>query len=75
MQKHIKIYLESRNLSVADFIKCEECGAKAVDIHHIIPRSRASKEYVNDPKNLQALIVTGKQIGRASCRERVSSPV
>ena len=55
MQKHIRIYLESRKLTTGDFIKCEECGAKAVDIHHIIPRSRASKEYVNDPKNLQAL--------------------
>ena len=26
-------------------------------------------------KHFNAVIVTGKQIGRASCRERVSSPV
>ena len=55
MQKHTQIYLKSRGLTTVDFIKCEECGARAVDIHHIIPRSRASKKEVNDPKNLQAL--------------------
>ena len=32
-----------------------------------------SQENVN--KSIEGVIVTGKQIGRASCRERVSSPV
>ena len=41
------------------------------DLHHykLYPRSVFNKEL------LTYGIVTGKQIGRASCRERVSSPV
>ena len=36
-----------------------------------------SKDVVDTLKKLfyEGLIVTGKQIGRASCRERVSTPV
>ena len=40
-------------------------------------RNRMGKEKVRRDEELRMYldIVTGKQIGRASCRERVSSPV
>lgn len=38
MKKHTKIYLEHFDYSISDFIPCECCGEKAVDIHHIIAR-------------------------------------
>lgn len=40
MQKHIKNYLNHHGYSGFEFIPCEVCGGKAVDIHHIIPRSK-----------------------------------
>ena len=55
MQKHIKIYMKYYGYGIDDKIKCEECGDVAVDIHHRIPRSRASKAEVNKIENLQAL--------------------
>lgn len=39
---------------VSDFIPCEFCGKKAVDIHHLEPKSRA-KHKVNMIDNLMAL--------------------
>lgn len=58
MQPHIKNYLESISLSIADFIPCEVCGAKSVDVHHIIPRSKFGKKRKDEqdaPANLIAL--------------------
>jgi 5-methylcytosine-specific restriction endonuclease McrA len=55
MQKHIRIYFKHYGYGVDDVIKCEECGKRAVDIHHRKPRSHCSKEEVNKIGNLQAL--------------------
>ena len=44
-----------------DFIGCEVCGNRAVDIHHIVPRGGGFKEilgvndFVNNIQNLVAL--------------------
>ena len=38
MKKHTKIYFDHFNYSAGDFIPCEVCGSKAVDIHHIDAR-------------------------------------
>jgi len=35
MQKHTKIYLKFFDYGIDDFIPCEICSAKSVDIHHI----------------------------------------
>ena len=43
MQRHIKNYLEHNKFDPFEFIPCEVCGAKAVDIHHIKPRSKFGK--------------------------------
>lgn len=38
MKNHTKIYLNAFGYSTADFIPCEICANKAVDIHHIEAR-------------------------------------
>lgn len=51
MQKHTKIYMQHFNYGIDDFIPCEACGAKAVDVHHINGRGKG-KDNIN---NLMAL--------------------
>ena len=61
MQKHVKNYLDSHNFTKGDFVPCEECKSLAVDIHHIIPRSKFGKKvkHLQDlPENLIALCRT-----------------
>lgn len=58
MQKHTKIYMDYFGYGIDDFIPCEMCGAKAVDIHHITPRSkfgRNTEDKMNTIDNLIAL--------------------
>lgn len=55
MQPHIKIYMQHYGYGIDDFIPCEECGKRAVDIHHIKFRSQCAKGEVNKIENLQAL--------------------
>jgi len=38
MKKHTKIYFQYFDYTGAEFIPCECCGNKAVDIHHIDAR-------------------------------------
>ena len=38
MKQHTKIYLDYFSYTTADFIPCEICGNRAVDIHHIEAR-------------------------------------
>lgn len=58
MQKHVKNYLAHHGLSGYEFIACETCGGKSVEIHHIIPRSKFGskrKDEQDAPDNLIAL--------------------
>lgn len=58
MQKHIKNYLASIGADESTRIRCEVCNDLAVDIHHIIPRSKFGskrKEEQDAPENLIAL--------------------
>jgi 5-methylcytosine-specific restriction endonuclease McrA len=54
MKKHTKIYFEHYGYDISDFIACEICGTKAVDIHHIDARGMGGtkKDNIN---NLMAL--------------------
>lgn len=57
MKHHTKLYLDAFGFSIADFVPCEVCGNKAVDIHHIENRGAGgdptgSKDSID---NLQAL--------------------
>ena len=54
MQKYTKIYLDYFGYSISDFIPCEICGSKAIDIHHIQARSQR-KDLENDISNLMAV--------------------
>jgi 5-methylcytosine-specific restriction endonuclease McrA len=35
MKKHIKIYIKTFDYGEQDFMECEVCSARAVDVHHI----------------------------------------
>lgn len=54
MRKHTKLYMNYFCYDVSDFISCEVCGAKAVDIHHIDCRGMGGTEKDNI-ENLMAL--------------------
>lgn len=55
MTKHLKIYIKFFGYSVGDFIPCEVCGGKAVDIHHIKARGMGGSKYRDVIENLMAL--------------------
>ena len=55
MKAHTKLYLIHFNYSEADFIPCECCGTKAVDIHHIESRGMGGSKMKNSIHNLMAL--------------------
>jgi 5-methylcytosine-specific restriction endonuclease McrA len=55
MRKHTKIYLDYFGYSEADFIPCEVCGHKAVDIHHIDARGMGGTGKAEVISNLMAL--------------------
>lgn len=44
MKKHTKIYLEYFNYGIEDFIPCEICRNRAVDIHHIDARGMGGSD-------------------------------
>lgn len=55
MKKHTKIYLEGMGYDATDFIPCEVCGSKAVDIHHIEARGMGGSKTADTIENLMAL--------------------
>jgi len=55
MKKYIKIYLETNKFEKADFIPCENCGATAVDIHHIKAKGMGGSKILDTKENLIAL--------------------
>jgi len=55
MKKHTKIYLDAMGYDTTDFIPCEICGAKAVDIHHIEARGMGGSNNRDTIDNLMGL--------------------
>lgn len=55
MKQHTKIYIEYFNFQAGDFIPCEVCEARAVDIHHIVARGMGGGRGKNEILNLMAL--------------------
>lgn len=55
MKKHTKIYFDYFRYSIADFVPCEVCGMKAVDIHHIESRGIGGSKSKDEIENLMAL--------------------
>jgi hypothetical protein len=55
MKPHTKLYLESFGYTTEDFIACEVCGMKAVDIHHIESRGMGGTKQADTIENLMAV--------------------
>jgi hypothetical protein len=55
MQKHTKVYLDYFNYGSDDFIPCEVCGGRAVDIHHILRRGMGGSKEKDNIENLMAV--------------------
>ena len=55
MKKHTKIYMQYFNYVLDDFIPCEVCGARAVDIHHIENRGSGGAKDKDRIENLMAV--------------------
>ena len=55
MKKHTKIYLDAMGYDVTDYIPCEVCQSKAVDIHHIEARGMGGSKHADTIENLMAL--------------------
>ena len=55
MKPYTKIYLKHFGYGQEDFIPCEICGARAVDIHHIDCRGMGGTSKKDTIENLMAL--------------------
>lgn len=55
MKNYTKTYLKYFNLDESDFIACEVCGAKAVDIHHIERKGMGGSKTKDNIENIMAL--------------------
>lgn len=48
MQKHTKVYMDFFGYGEQDFVPCENCGKRAVDIHHINFRSHCGEDTIDN---------------------------
>lgn len=55
MKKHTRVYLNHFGYTGDEFMPCEVCGAKAVDIHHIHARGMGGSSDKDTIENLMAL--------------------
>ena len=55
MKKHTQIYMKFFGYGIEDFIGCEVCGNKAVDIHHIHSRGMGGSQDKDKIENLMAV--------------------
>lgn len=56
MQKHIKVYLNYYGIDDPNILRCEVCGMRADDIHHIEFRSSFGKKTKHLQDNINNLI-------------------
>jgi len=66
MLKHVSNYFKAFGYDESDTILCEVCGKVAVHIHHVNPRSLASKAIKDTAENLCALCY--------DCHEKAHGP-
>jgi 5-methylcytosine-specific restriction endonuclease McrA len=55
VKNHTKVYLKGMGYDTTDFIPCEICQAKAVDIHHIEARGMGGSKQADTIENLMAV--------------------
>jgi 5-methylcytosine-specific restriction endonuclease McrA len=59
---HVKIYFSHYGYCQEDNIVCENCGVRlAVDIHHIVPRSKFGKKRKDEQDKIENLIALCRQ--------------
>lgn len=56
MKKYTKIYFDFFKLDISSFIECEICGAEAVDIAHIIAKSKFGTKRKEEQDKIENLI-------------------
>lgn len=56
MKHHTKIYFNYFGYDVNSWIACEVCAQNAVDIHHIVPRSRFGSKKKDEQDHISNLI-------------------
>lgn len=55
MKKHTAIYLKHFGYTIADFIPCEICSKRAVDLNHIDARGMGGSKTKDVIENLMAM--------------------
>jgi hypothetical protein len=55
MKHHTSVYLDYFNYGIEDFIPCEVCGSRAVDLHHIRARGMGGSKNLDHIENIMAL--------------------
>ena len=55
MKNHTKIYIKHFGYGGEDFMPCEVCGSRAVDIHHIHRRGMGGNADADKIENLMAV--------------------
>ena len=55
MKNHTKVYLKGMGYDTTDFVPCEVCQSKAVDIHHIEARGMGGSKQADTIENLMAV--------------------
>jgi len=55
VKKHVKVYLDYFGYGAEDFIGCEVCSSRAVDIHHIEARGMGGSKKADTIENVMAL--------------------
>ena len=55
MKKHTRIYLKHFGYGEQDFIPCEMCSSRAVDVHHIEARGMGGSKTKDYIENLAGL--------------------
>jgi 5-methylcytosine-specific restriction endonuclease McrA len=55
LKKHTKLYLDYFGYVADDFMACEVCGTRMVDIHHIDCRGMGGGKNKDEIKNLMGL--------------------
>jgi len=54
MKTYTKVYMKFFGYGIQDFIPCEICDARCIDIHHILTRKKR-RDLENDISNLMGL--------------------
>ena len=55
MKSYTKIYLDYFNYGIEENIPCEYCGSVAVDIAHIVPKSKFGKKRIHERDDITNL--------------------